>query len=55
MGLRSAFRDSLDSPLPLVAGQGRRAPKTHSTGLGTDMAVAGTSNDQCALELSKAA
>ena len=55
IGLRSAFRESLDSLLPLVAGQSRRAPRTHATGLGTDTVVAGTSNDQCALELSKAA
>ena len=38
IGLRSAFRESLDSLLPLVAGQSRRAPKTHATGLGTDTA-----------------
>ena len=50
-----AFRESLDSLLPLVAGQSRRAPKTHATGLGTDTAVAGTSNDQCALKLRKTA
>jgi hypothetical protein len=55
IGLRSAFRKSLDGFLPLVAGQGRRAPKTHATGLGTDTAVAGTSNDQCPFELRKAA
>ncbi len=51
IGLRSAFCELLDSLLPLAAGQSRRAPKTHATGLGTDTAVAGTSNDQCALEL----
>ena len=55
IGLRSAFRESLDSLLPLVAGQSRRAPKTHATGLGTDTAVAGTSKDQCPLELRKTA
>jgi hypothetical protein len=55
IGLRSTFRESLDSLLPLVAGQSRRTPKTHATGLGTDAAIAGTSNEQCALELSKAA
>ena len=54
IGLRSAFRELLDGLLPLMAGQGRRTPKTHATGLGTDTAVAGTSNDQCALELGKA-
>jgi hypothetical protein len=43
IGLRSAFRESLDGLLPLVAGQSRRAPKTHATGLGPDTAVAGTS------------
>jgi hypothetical protein len=43
IGLRSAFRESLDSLLPLVAGQSRRAPKTHATVLGTDTTVAGTS------------
>jgi hypothetical protein len=55
IGLRSTFREPLDGLLPLVAGQGRRPPKTHATGLGTDTAVAGTSNDQCALELRKTA
>ena len=53
IGLRGALCELLDSLLPLVAGQSRRAPKTHAAGLGTDTAVAGTSNDQCPLELRK--
>ncbi len=55
IGLRSTFREALDGFLALMHGQYWGPPKTHATGLGTDTAVAGTSNDQCALELRKAA
>ena len=36
IGLRSAFRESLDGFLALMHGQNRGPPKAHATGLGTD-------------------
>jgi hypothetical protein len=55
IGLRSAFSESLDGFLPLMASQDRRATKPHATSLGALPALTRTGKDQLALELGKAA
>jgi hypothetical protein len=53
IGLRSALRESLDSLLPLMAGQGRGTAKTHPMGLRALPALTRTGEDQLALKLGK--
>ena len=55
IGLRSAFRESLDGLLTLMRGQNRGPPKTHATGLARFLPSPVRARISLALELSKAA
>jgi hypothetical protein len=55
IGLRSAFRESLDGFLALVSRQRRRAPKTHPTGFCTLSTLTCARLNEFTLELRKPA